>query len=192
MGGLQRRHGSPTSNGRAHSPGAIRITVQRPDRELNRITDQLLDLPRPAPDTWSSPGVRIPHTQHMLSGNAVRFERARLRIEPDKDWQETMSTQDRRIVTALSAPLLFRYGYLRRPHPARHTRPWLRPRHAISSAIPSRRVRRPDHAAHDIERVRRVRAPQRAASPDQTTPRTGQPPHGRALRSSSWMSTTRL
>ena len=109
MGGLQRRHGSPTSNGRAHSPGAIRITVQRPDRELNRITDQLLDLPRPAPDTWSSPGVRIPHTQHMLSGNAVRFERARLRIEPDKDWQETMSTQDRRIVTALSAPLLFRY-----------------------------------------------------------------------------------
>jgi hypothetical protein len=89
---------------------------QRPDRELNRITDQLLDLPRPAPDTWRLPDVRLLHTQHMLSGNAVRFQRARIRIEPDKDWHETMSARHRRVVTALSAPLLVLYGYLHGPH----------------------------------------------------------------------------
>jgi hypothetical protein len=50
--------------------------------------------------------------QHMLGGNRIRFKRDVGPIRPDDDWRMAMPRGRRVLVTALSAPLLIRYGYL--------------------------------------------------------------------------------
>jgi hypothetical protein len=39
-------------------------------------------------------------------------------IRPDIEWQTALRPRDRRVVTALTAPLLLQYGYLLRARPA--------------------------------------------------------------------------
>lgn len=48
---------------------------------------------------------------HTVSGNPDRFSRGRIDVRPDDRWIEEMSRGDRRATTALTAPLLLRYGY---------------------------------------------------------------------------------
>ncbi len=49
---------------------------------------------------------------HIASGNPMRFKTGRMRIRVDDGWKTSMSPGDRRTVTALTLPLLKRYGYL--------------------------------------------------------------------------------
>jgi hypothetical protein len=49
---------------------------------------------------------------HSVSGNPVRFTTGELSISPDEEWQTAMASSDRRLVTAMTWPLLARYGYL--------------------------------------------------------------------------------
>ena len=68
------------------------------------------------------PGVPFPESlaerrmalgvSHTVSGNPVRFESGELTIRADTEWRERMRPRDRRLVTAATAPLLLRYGYL--------------------------------------------------------------------------------
>jgi hypothetical protein len=53
-------------------------------------------------------------TAHTASGNPMRFTTGRLAIRGDDRWRSAMSRQDQRLVTALTLPLLRRYGYLGR------------------------------------------------------------------------------
>lgn len=48
---------------------------------------------------------------HSVAGNPVRFDGPRP-VLPDLAWVEEMAPHDRRLVTAVTAPLLARYGYL--------------------------------------------------------------------------------
>jgi hypothetical protein len=50
---------------------------------------------------------------HTVSGNRVRFLSGRVPIRRDDAWQAAMSASQRRTVTALTLPLLGRYGYVR-------------------------------------------------------------------------------
>jgi hypothetical protein len=50
---------------------------------------------------------------HTVSGNRVRFLSGRVPIRQDDAWQAAMSAGQRRTVTALTLPLLSRYGYVR-------------------------------------------------------------------------------
>ena len=47
---------------------------------------------------------------HSVAGNPVRFD-SRRSIEKDDEWESAMPARDRVAVTALTAPLLYRYGY---------------------------------------------------------------------------------
>jgi hypothetical protein len=49
--------------------------------------------------------------RHSFSGNPIRFDRTPLRITADQAWTSAMPVWDRRQVSALTAPLLLRYGY---------------------------------------------------------------------------------
>ena len=49
---------------------------------------------------------------HTVSGNPARFRQGVIRIHPDVEWQEKLSKSDRVIVTVLTFPLMFAYGYL--------------------------------------------------------------------------------
>lgn len=49
---------------------------------------------------------------HTVSGNPLRFTAGDLQIRPDTEWRSRMRDRDRWLVTAATAPLLARYGYL--------------------------------------------------------------------------------
>ncbi len=48
---------------------------------------------------------------HTVSGNPNRFDTGAVALRPDQAWTEKMSPRDRNLVTALTLPLLLRYGY---------------------------------------------------------------------------------
>ncbi|MGH3087471.1 MAG: sulfotransferase family protein [Rubrobacteraceae bacterium] len=48
---------------------------------------------------------------HTISGNPNRFDTGSVELKPDDRWKKEMASKDRAVVTALTAPLLARYGY---------------------------------------------------------------------------------
>lgn len=50
---------------------------------------------------------------HTVAGNPMRFRQGRIELRSDDEWRRKLAPEDRRIVTALTSPLLLRYGYLR-------------------------------------------------------------------------------
>jgi Sulfotransferase family len=48
---------------------------------------------------------------HTASGNPSRFQTGDIRIVSDDEWRAKMRPNDRLLVSALTAPILFRYGY---------------------------------------------------------------------------------
>ncbi len=54
---------------------------------------------------------------HTVSGNPLRFAVGEVEIRPDDEWRSGMAAGDRRLLTALTYPLLCAYGYTagRRP-----------------------------------------------------------------------------
>ena len=63
--------------------------------------------------TGGRPGPPGTGAAHSVAGNPVRFEGPQP-VRPDMAWVEEMAPDDRRLVTAVTAPLLARYGYLGR------------------------------------------------------------------------------
>jgi hypothetical protein len=49
---------------------------------------------------------------HTVSGNPARFRTGNIELRPDEEWKVKMRGADRNVVTAVSAPLLLKYGYL--------------------------------------------------------------------------------
>jgi Sulfotransferase family len=49
---------------------------------------------------------------HGIAGNPVRFDRGALTIRPDVEWRTKMKRRDRVVVSAMTLPLLARYGYV--------------------------------------------------------------------------------
>ena len=48
---------------------------------------------------------------HTIAGNPNRFQSGAIELKLDLEWRQKMNPRHRRIVTALTAPLLARYGY---------------------------------------------------------------------------------
>jgi len=57
-------------------------------------------------DGWVDLGV-----DHTVAGNPMRFHTGRLDLRMDDAWKTELAERDARIVSALTAPLLLRYGY---------------------------------------------------------------------------------
>lgn len=53
-------------------------------------------------------------TDHTVSGNPNRFQQGIVKIRPDIEWREKMAWDQKYLVTALTWPLLWQYGYLGR------------------------------------------------------------------------------
>jgi hypothetical protein len=51
---------------------------------------------------------------HTVSGNPARFRTGNIELRPDEEWKVKMRDADKKVVTALTAPLLLRYGYIGR------------------------------------------------------------------------------
>ncbi len=50
-------------------------------------------------------------SNHTVAGNPLRFRRGNVAIEPDLEWLSRLEAGPRRVVTALTWPLLLRYGF---------------------------------------------------------------------------------
>jgi hypothetical protein len=51
---------------------------------------------------------------HTIAGNPVRFRHGRIALRLDEEWRRRLRPRDREVVSAITLPLLARYGYLRR------------------------------------------------------------------------------
>ena len=65
----------------------------------------------PAPLLRDEAGGFVAGEGHTIHGNPVRFDRGAIRVRPDQEWVQAQETRDRRMVTAMTAPMLARYGY---------------------------------------------------------------------------------
>jgi hypothetical protein len=90
--------------------------VAEPGRTLAAILEPLGAEPPPLPRAGA---VAVPPVYHTVSGNPIRFERGALAIRPDLDWQTSLDPMGKFAATALTLPLLLRYGYV----PSRTSKP---------------------------------------------------------------------
>lgn len=51
---------------------------------------------------------------HSVAGNPMRYRTGRMDLRRDDEWRAHLPARQRRAVTAITAPLLAKYGYLRR------------------------------------------------------------------------------
>lgn len=85
--------------------------ISHPQAELDRLLDAL-DLP-PTDGLVEDGAVEL-HDDHLASGNPSRFQHGRIQLRLDNAWTTELSRSRRLWVTALTWPLLGRYGYLTR------------------------------------------------------------------------------
>ncbi|HEX7247337.1 MAG TPA: sulfotransferase, partial [Actinomycetota bacterium] len=79
--------------------------------QLRRVVPEL-DGSSPWSEQAGGSGSLVIDENHTVSGNPLRFTAGELRVEVDAEWRSSMRDRDRRLVTAATAPLLVRYGYL--------------------------------------------------------------------------------
>lgn len=90
--------------------------VADPERTIVRVLEALGVVA--APSFGDHAGNFALSPNHSLHGNPRRFESGPVTIELDDEWTRVMGTE-RHLVTALTLPLLLRYGYPLRPRTAR-------------------------------------------------------------------------
>jgi hypothetical protein len=86
--------------------------VRHPRAELARIAGFLGDELDGAALGFVEPGAVVLGTDHTAVGNDMRFRVGRVPLRVDDQWRRRLPARDRRTVTALTWPLLKRYGYL--------------------------------------------------------------------------------
>lgn len=79
--------------------------------DLPSTLSRLLSQSGDATDILGHGGVLLPH-HHMVAGNPVRFTKGSLSVRADTEWRQRMGRQQFYVVTALTLPLLARYGYI--------------------------------------------------------------------------------
>ena len=67
-----------------------------PDRDLAFLDDGAISL----------------GTNHTVSGNPMRFGRGPVAVREDDEWRRAMSASQRVLVSVMTSPLLWAYGYL--------------------------------------------------------------------------------
>jgi hypothetical protein len=88
--------------------------VRRPMPTVRRIFD-VAGLSVSDQDVgWLREGWVPIEAEHTIAGNPMRFQRGRMPLRLDEKWRHSMEPRDRYVVSAVTAPLLLRYGYLRR------------------------------------------------------------------------------
>jgi hypothetical protein len=82
--------------------------IQDPKKAINEAF-KLLDEPEPNLDFLDESPINVA-MQHIVNGNPDRFSQT-ITLRPDFEWQEKMNPKYRRIVTWMTFPLLWKYGY---------------------------------------------------------------------------------
>lgn len=84
--------------------------VASPERTLRSVLTRA-GFPGPAALPFVEPHLARVRPTHSVSGNPGRFASGSVRIRLDEEWRERLDPASFRLTTALTAPLLTRYGY---------------------------------------------------------------------------------
>jgi hypothetical protein len=84
--------------------------VSDPRGTLSRIL-AFVEEPDAALDFLGGSAVEM-RVNHTASGNPARFQQGKITLWADTEWRDKLHRRDRALVTALTWPLLLRYGYL--------------------------------------------------------------------------------
>lgn len=98
--------------GRAASYTLLRYEdlVSDPAGALGRV---LRSLGEPAPDGTAPVARTVDFGEnHTVAGNPIRFRRGPVEIRADAEWEVLLPARQRAVVTGLTWPLLWRYGFL--------------------------------------------------------------------------------
>jgi Sulfotransferase family len=82
--------------------------VRAPSDTLTRVFEHVGEQPQPLP---IEDGAFEPAVVHTISGNPIRFGSSRVSFSLDDAWRTRFDPRSRRLVTAMTWPLLVRYGY---------------------------------------------------------------------------------
>lgn len=85
--------------------------INQPRTAIQRILDLMHDQPADLP--LASERVVNLGINHSVRGNPSRFDTGPVELRLDEAWKEKMKRSDKNVVTALTWPLLKRYGYRR-------------------------------------------------------------------------------
>jgi len=85
--------------------------IARPRDCIDRISRMTTGKPAALP--WVGEHALEIRATHSVSGNPARLATGRVELTLDAEWKTAMPPTDRRLTTALTWPLLLRYGYLR-------------------------------------------------------------------------------
>ena len=107
---------------RASAPYSTRVRyedlVAEPRPTLQRALTALGLPPGPGDlDHVGERSVRLT-ASHGVAGSRTRFTDGRIELSVDDAWRSTLPSGARRVVTAMTLPLLLGYGYVGRPRPA--------------------------------------------------------------------------
>ncbi len=83
--------------------------VERPRSSVRRVLELVGEGGAPLPFA-SEHGAEL-GTNHNIGGNPTRFQTGVVELRPDREWARKMKPRDLAIVSALTLPLLGRYGY---------------------------------------------------------------------------------
>lgn len=83
--------------------------TREPGATLRRVAE-FAGLPAPDAGMLTDDGAML-GVSHTASGNPMRFRTGRVRVRGDETWRAAMPVGRRRLVSALTLPVLARYGY---------------------------------------------------------------------------------
>ena len=83
--------------------------IAEPRRSIERTLELVGEGTTPLPHVGEHE-VKL-GANHNIWGNPNRFQTGLVRLRPDDEWAFRMRSEDRRLITALTFPLLTRYGY---------------------------------------------------------------------------------
>lgn len=86
--------------------------VRSPAATLRRLLQEVGEFRGPRQLAHVRDGALELDSQHILAGNPMRDQRGAVVLEEDLEWRRQLGTAGRGIVTALTLPLLSRYGYV--------------------------------------------------------------------------------
>ncbi|HYU86708.1 MAG TPA: sulfotransferase [Kribbellaceae bacterium] len=88
--------------------------IRSPERHL-RVVLAFAGEPADVDFPFLGGGAAALGENHLVDGNPVRFTKGSLALKVDDEWRSRLPAADRRVVTSLTLPMLFAYGYPIRP-----------------------------------------------------------------------------
>lgn len=85
--------------------------VRSPEKTLRTVLREIGEFRGPRQLAHVQDGGLELDSHHILAGNPMREQHGAIALEEDLEWRREFGTAGRRVVTALTLPLLARYGY---------------------------------------------------------------------------------